>query len=381
MTAWLKRSFLTSALTCAACGAADQGHSVDAFALPLPEGFPAPAVPEDNPLTPEKVELGRFLFYDPRLSTNQTQSCASCHRQEKAFSDGRQVAVGSTGEVHPRNSPSLTNVAYNATLTWANPLLTTIEAQVLIPLFGDAPVELGARSEDRIVLDRFAADVAMRERFVAAYPNKDDPVQWESVVQALASFVRTLISGSSAFDRFVYAGERDALSTAARQGMELFFSERLECHHCHGGFNFSEASVHQDAAFDASRFHNTGLYNLDGMGAYPAHNTGVFEVTGRAEDMGRFRAPTLRNVAESAPYMHDGSMATLEEVVRFYEAGGRQIADGPLAGDGRQSPLKSGFVAGFVLSDDERRQLIAFLESLSDHVFLSDPRLADPFAS
>jgi cytochrome c peroxidase len=161
--------------------------------------------------------------------------------------------------------------------------------------------------------------------------------------------------------------------------MELFYSERLECHHCHGGFNFTEASVHAGSAFDAALFHNTGLYDLDGAGAYPAGNTGLYELTGEPADMGRFRAPTLRNVAVTAPYMHDGSVETLEEVIRIYEAGGRLIEDGPWAGDGRSSPLKSGLIPGFALTDDERADLVAFLESLTDARFLTDPRFADPY--
>lgn len=363
----------------AACGPDDEARTGEATALRVPLGFPEPEVPLDNPVTFEKAELGRHLFYDPRLSGNGMQSCGSCHEQERAFADGLPVAVGSTGEAHPRNSSGLTNAAYNASLTWANPLLTDLETQILIPLFGEHPIELGALGNEDEILDRLRADPAYVERFAEAFPGYADPVRWEHIVQALATFVRTMVSGDSPFDRFVYHGEREALSGAARRGMELFYSERLECHHCHGGFNFSESSTHANTAFDSQRFHNTGLYNLDGQGTYPADNQGVFEVTGRAEDMGRFRPPTLRNIGVSGPYMHDGSLATLEEVIRFYEAGGRVIEEGPLAGDGRESPLKSGLVAGFDLTDPERSDLIAFLNSLSDEAFLSDPRFANPF--
>jgi cytochrome c peroxidase len=162
--------------------------------------------------------------------------------------------------------------------------------------------------------------------------------------------------------------------------MTLFYSENLECHHCHGGFNFSEATIHAGSVFDSALFHNTGLYNLDGEGAYPANNTGIFEITGDPADMGRFRAPTLRNIAVTGPYMHDGSMDTLEAVLDHYAAGGRLIEDGPNAGDGRASPLKSGLVAGFSLTEDERADLVAFLESLTDETFLTDPALSDPYA-
>lgn len=347
--------------------------------LVVPAGFPAPSVPVGNPITRPKAELGRFLFYDRRLSGNGTQSCGSCHEQRLAFTDGRERSIGSTGEAHPRNANALTNVAYNATLTWANPVLTSLEQQFLIPIFGEFPIELGALGKEQEILDRLRADPEMLARFERAFPDDADPVAWQRIVEALATFTRTLISGDSPFDRFVYQINPTALSDAARRGLELFFSERLECHHCHGGFNFSEASVHAQSVFDASLFHNTGLYNVDGAGAYPPGNTGVYEVSGDPRDMGRFRAPSLRNVAVTAPYMHDGSVATLEEVIRIYEAGGRVIDEGPFAGDGRASPLKSGLVPGFNLTDAERADLLEFLHSLTDETFLTDPRFSDPY--
>lgn len=349
--------------------------------LRVPPGFPPPRVPDDNPATPARIELGRRLFYDHRLSANREQACSSCHRQEIAFTDGRTTGVGSTGQIHPRNSSSLTNVAYNATLTWANPVLTELEHQILIPIFGEVPVELGVTGREDEVLARFANDPDYAARFAEAFGPDSDPVSWGNLVKALASFCRSLISGRSPFDRFVYDQDQSALSAAALRGMGLFFSERLECHHCHGGFNFTEASVHDNSVFDAALFHNTGLYNIDGEGAYPAPNTGLHEITGRLQDMGKFRAPTLRNIAVTAPYFHDGSAQTLIEVIEIYEAGGRMIASGPTAGDGRTNPLKSGLVAGFSLTEDERSDLVEFLRSLTDEAFLSDPRLANPFLS
>lgn len=346
--------------------------------LVIPEGFPEPVVPADNPITPEKVELGRFLFYETRLSGNGTQSCGSCHLQELAFTDGKTVGEGSTGQLHVRNANGLGNVAYNASLTWANPILTEIETHMLLPLFGDDPVEMGASPGEQDVIDRIASDPEYVERFAVAFP--DTPIGWDPTIKAIASFTRTLITGDSPFDRYAFQGDADALSDAELRGMELFYSEELECHHCHGGFNFSGASTHADSPFDARLFQNTGLYNVDGAGAYPSNNPGVLAVTGDPADMGRFRAPSLRNVAVTAPYFHDGSAETLEEIVRVYEDGGRLVEDGPYAGDGRISPLKSGLVAGFTLTDDERADLIAFLEALTDETFLTDPRFSDPFA-
>lgn len=345
--------------------------------LVVPEGFPEPVVPADNPITAEKVELGRHLFYETRLSGNETQSCGSCHFQEHGFAQPEVVSEGSTGELHARNVNSLVNVAYNSSITWANPVLTDVETHMLLPLFGDDPVEMDAPDEATLIA-RLAEDPLYVGLFEQAYPEGDRG--WDPTIDAIGAFMRTLISGDSPFDRFTFQGEADALSDSQLRGMELFYSEELECHHCHGGFNFSEASTHADSVFDARLFQNTGLYNIDGQGAYPANNTGIFAITGEPEDMGRFRAPSLRNVAVTAPYLHDGSVETLEEVVRIYEAGGQLLEDGPYAGDGRISPLKSGLVAGFTLTDQERADLVAFLESLTDETFLTDPRFADPFA-
>ncbi|MGQ9908707.1 MAG: MbnH family di-heme enzyme [Candidatus Flexifilum sp.] len=344
----------------------------------LPAGFPVPVVPAHNPMTEEKVELGRYLFYDPRLSGNGSFSCSSCHLQALAFTDGRATAIGSTGDIHPRNSQTLTNAAYNATLTWANPNLLTLEQQILIPMFGEHPVELGITGQEDVVLARFRGDPQYRELFAAAFPDQSDPFTFNNIVQALASFTRTLISGDSAFDRYL-RGERDALSESAQRGMELFFSEGLECHHCHTGFNLTLSTISVNSSFIERPFFNTGLYNLDGRGAYPVDNTGVHEITNNPADMGRFRPPTLRNIALTAPYMHDGSIATLEDVIRFYMNGGRVIESGPYAGDGRANPYKSGLVAGFSLTEQEIADLVAFLESLTDETFISDPRLSDPF--
>lgn len=351
----------------------------DGYAWNLPQGFPLPQVPEDNPMSAEKVELGRHLFYDTRLSGNQSQSCATCHIQALAFSDGRVVAVGSTGEVHPRNSMGLVNSAYNATQTWANPNLTTLERQVVIPMFGEFPVELGLAGKEDELVARLAAEPLYQTLFAAAYPDEEEPITVATITRALASFTRTLISGDSPYDLNL-RGDKSALSEEAKRGMEMFFSERFECHHCHTGFNLSLSTVTANTTFPERPFFNTGLYNIDGKGAYPPNNAGVYEITGNAEDMGRFRPPSLRNVALTAPYMHDGSIATLEEVLAFYEAGGRLIESGEYAGDGRANPYKSGFIPGFTLTEQERADLVAFLESLTDETFITDPRFSDPFA-
>ena len=378
MTAARALSILVLAVVLAACG--DDGQrSEDAWTWDLPDDFPEPRVPSDNPMSASKVELGRRLFYDRRLSGNQTQACASCHAQARAFSDGLRASIGSTGEPHFRNAMALVNVAYNDVQTWANSSLVTLERQALIPMFGEAPVELGLVNREAELLVRLADDPIYQDLFVRAFPADPAPIALVNVTRALAAFQRSLISARSAWDRYT-DGDRDAISAAARRGGELFFGEKIECHHCHGGFNFPRSATWEGKLTDEPLFANNGLYDLDGQGAYPATDQGLIEVTGLAGDMGRFRAPTLRNIAVTAPYMHDGSIATLEDVIDHYARGGRLITEGPDAGDGRTSPLRSALVGGFTLTGTEREDLLEFLRSLTDDDFLVDPRHADPWA-
>ena len=311
----------------------------------LPRGFPVPLVPADNPMTPERVELGRRLFYDARLSGNGTQSCASCHRPELAFTDGLARAVGSTGEQHPRGSMSLINVAYNASYNWSDKHARRLEGQALVPMYSFRPVEMGIDGHDDEVLDRLRADPDYPGGFAAAFPEDPDPLRLENVPLAIAAFERTLISGNAPYYRLVYHGESDALSPSARRGMRLFFSERTRCATCHAGFNFS------------------GPVGFEGVGPVEP----VFHDTGVAEERGVFRAPTLLNIELTAPYMHDGSVASLSEVIALYAAGGRE-----------EEP-RSERVSGFAISEQEIRDLVAFLESLTDSEFLAESRFADPF--
>jgi cytochrome c peroxidase len=373
---------MLGALALAACGGTEPGRSDAPYTWDLPPGFPAPTVPADNPMTAAKVTLGRHLFYDRRLSQNQTQSCATCHRQARAFTDGRARGLGSTGQNHPRGSMSLANVAYASTLTWANDIVTQLERQALVPMFGETPVELGLGGHEDEMLARLRADARYQQLFPQAFPALPNPFTIDAVTKSLASFERTLISGRAPYDRYEAGLDRDAISESAKRGAALFFSERLECFHCHGGFAFADAVSHQGKAFAETTFHNTGLYNLDGRGAYPPDNTGLLAVSGKPSDMGRFKAPTLRNIAVTAPYMHDGSIATLSEVLDHYAAGGRTIPAGqPNAGVGSKNPFKSELVTGFMLTEAEKADVIQFLESLTDDGFLSDPRHADPFAA
>ena len=256
---------------------------------------------------------------------------------------------------------------------------------MLTPLFGTDPVEMGINDDNRdAVLARIAAVPDYAERFRAVWGNDDGSadveVTWERIIAAIAAFQRTIISANSRHDRFL-AG-RAALTDAEQRGRTLFFGDRAGCSQCHGGFNFNDQTRRADSGTATPLpFHNTGLYNLDGAGAYPAPNRGVFEFTGTASDMGRFRAPSLRNVELTRPYMHDGSVPTLEAVLAFYADGGRLTASGPLAGDGRASPLRSERLRHASLSAAEQQDLVAFLRSLTDTTLLDNPAFADPFAA
>lgn len=345
----------------------------------LPKGFPKPCVPPSNPMTQSKVTLGRYLFYDKRLSGNQTQSCASCHFQKWAFTDGVAVSKGSTGEHTSRNSMSLANVAYAATFTWSNPLLTSLEKQINVPLFGTRPVELGLRGRDKELVQRLRASSVYNKLFRDAYPKQKPPITVDNTKKALATFVRSMISGNSIYDQVTYQGKKELLTASARRGLNLFRSERLECFHCHAGFNFQDAITYVGKKPNIRLFHNTALYNVDGQGAYPKPNTGVHEVTDDPADMGRFRVPTLRNIELTAPYMHDGSIATLSGVIDHYAAGGRTVHTGPKKGIGKNNPRKSVFMTGFRITPQEKEDLIAFLKTLTDKRFITDPRFSNPW--
>jgi cytochrome c peroxidase len=366
-----------AAFVCAAVAIAYTAASRSASGIPF--GYPAIRVPPENPMSDGKAALGRWLFYDRRLSVTASIACADCHRQQFAFADPRARSVGATGERTSRNAMTLANVAYNGRYTWADNTLKTLEQQARIPLTGNHPLEMGVLEDERGIMNRIREDQRYVELFAAAFPESDDAVNLENVIRAISSFERTLISLNAPFDRFL-AGDDGALSDSAQRGFRLFRSERLKCARCHDGFNFRMTPGHRTTEDDDSvAYHNTGLYNVDGRGGYPEDDRGLFEVTRNRDDMGRFKAPTLRNIAVTAPYMHDGSVATLEDVIEHYAAGGRVTPAGANAGDGRASPYKSGFVTGFAVTAQEKRDVTAFLESLTDAAFLTNPAFSNPF--
>jgi cytochrome c peroxidase len=361
-----------------AAHAAESGAG-EGYSWSLPKGFPKPRVPADNPMTAPKVELGRHLFYDTRMSVNGKASCATCHKQELAFTDGKMVAVGTTGEQHSRGAMSLVNVAYSAVLTWSNPRMKELEQQALVPMFGVHPVELGLREDDDRFLSVMRSDRKYHELFPRAFPEQADPFTVANLVKAIASFERSIISARSPYDRYHYGRDDSAVSESAKRGEILFFSRNQSCFQCHSGFNLSGDTAFEGHELREAAFHNTGLYNVAGALSYPLPNVGIFEFTGVPSDVGKFKAPTLRNIALTAPYMHDGTIGTLEEVLDHYAAGGRTIGSGSSAGVGHNNPYKDPLIGGFKMSDQDRNDLIEFLKSLTDEAVLRDPRFANPW--
>jgi cytochrome c peroxidase len=362
---------VTIALVGCSAGAEPAAEAELPFEWQLPPGFPKPYVPADNKMSTSKVELGRRLFYDPRLSVSGEMSCATCHRQELAFTDGLARPSGATGEQVARSSMSLVNVAYYYPYTWENPKPHTLEQQALIPLFGEAPIEMGFGLVREEVMEAMKRDETYASLFSRAFPELTEPFTDDALVKALAAFQRTIISGDSPFDRYAYGGEEDALSPDAKLGFELFNTERFECYHCHAGLNFTTAFRAAASKSLGKDYQNNGLYDLDGEGSYPAESPGLVALSNDPTDRGKFRVPTLRNVAVTAPYMHDGSIATLDDVLAHYAAGGRA--------EGRTNPNKSQFVRGFSFEAGEKEAFRALLESLTDESVLRDARFSDPW--
>jgi len=346
----------------------------------LPRGFPKPRVPAANPMSQAKALLGRYLFYDKRMSVNGAQSCASCHRQELAFSDGRATARGATGQDHPRSAMSLVNVAYAGALTWSNPNLRSLEEQALIPMLSEHPVELGLHGRVNAFLSQLRAEPVYRALFRKAFPEAQDPFSLANVAKALAVFERTIISARSPYDRYHFGGDLGAISDSAQRGEAIFFGDVVAgCFRCHGGFNFSDATVYEGRGSAPIEFHNTALYNMPGTFAYPWPNLGIYGQTRKRADVGKFKTPSLRNVALTAPYMHDGSVSTLEEVLDHYAAGGRTIASGPYAGRGHDNANRDARMTGIALTRQNRLDLLAFLRSLTDVELTCDVRFSNPW--
>ncbi|TAH07237.1 MAG: di-heme enzyme [Sphingobacteriia bacterium] len=322
-----------------------------------------------NNTSSAKIELGRFLFYDTKLSYNNTKSCSSCHDPKYAFSDGYRRSSGADGYAVRRNAPSLINTKFLTAYTWGDSSIHRFESQLIFPFFNDDPKELGWRKNDKELLLRFLASPVYQRIFQKAFPTQKQPINIQNIFTALIAFENQLVSFNAPYDAFL-KGNKYALNEQAQKGMSLFYSEKLACGACH---------IWQQANPVKPVYANTGLYNIDGKNNYPDSDEGLFIQTGNIADKGFFRVPSLRNILLTAPYTHDGSVATIDELIRIYERGGRKIITGVLAGDGKNNRHKSKLIKGFILSDEERLALISFLDAFTDTSFLQKKNLLNPF--
>ena len=323
-----------------------------------------------NDFTVEKEELGRYLFYDRRLSINNSKACATCHAQEFAFTDRYNRSIGALGDLHQRNSRPLFNLILNAYLTAADSTLHFPEQQIVNPMFSTHPVELGWTGNEKLLLSKIGNDSLYQRLFAKAFPKEENPVTVQNIQASISSFIKNIFSFSSAYDRYL-AGDTNALSESEKKGKALFFADSLRCVACHGGINFNHPN--------GNDFFNIGLYNLQGKGNYPEYDQGLFTLTHNPADRGKHKVPTLRNLVFTAPYFHDGSTLTIEEVINVYEQGGRKIDSGIYKGDGRMNPNKSSLISGFKLNSQQRLDLINFLFSLTDSSLIKNPAYSNPF--
>jgi cytochrome c peroxidase len=317
------------------------------YNLVLPKGFPPMEIPENNPFTVEGIELGRKLFYDIRLSGNNTQSCADCHATIYSYADSAKFSLGIDGLEGKRNAMAVINVGYNIASFWDG-RSKTLEDQALMPVVD--PLEMHANWPE--VLVKLNEDQEYRDLFKLVY--KVDVIDSLDVARAIAQFERTMVSGNSRFDKFE-RGEL-LLNPDELRGFQVFATEKGDCFHCHG-----------TSLFMGFQFENNGLQQT-------MTDIGYGKVTGSSLDNGKFRAPSLRNIAQTAPYMHDGRFKTLEEVIEFYNSGVNQNSP-------NVSPLmlKQNRPHGSLnLTPQQKSDLVAFLKTLTDSEFLNNESFQDP---
>jgi len=308
----------------------------------VPPHFPPIPFPVNNPYTREKVELGRYLFYEKLLSKDENlKSCSHCMMQEHGFSDGREVSIGYGSEPQFRNTMSLSNVAYRTQLFWDGR-----GGSIESPAYRSISLIYILGSDTNVVNKRLSEHPKYPEMFRKAFGDSAKPSSYLASL-AIATFVRTFISGNSAYDRY-FLGDSSALTDEQKQGKDLFFSDRTNCSKCHAGFMFTDG-----------KYHNTGTTTH-------YFDRGRYWITWNNNDRGKFITPTLRNVEVNAPYMHDGLKRKLEDVIENYNIGGKSWF------------TKDTLMKKMNLTPAEKKSIIAFLKSLTDWEFINNPRFKDP---
>jgi cytochrome c peroxidase len=319
------------------------------------------------------IELGKYLFFDRRLSINQTRSCGTCHNPQFAFTDGYKRSLGAYADLHQRNTQPLFNLSELKYFTASDSTLHSPLQQMDNPLFNTHPIEMGIKGNEAIILKRIETDNAYKKLLSEAGLT----LTWANIKIAIAQFTLSIKSNNSPYDKFI-KGDSNALSLNEKNGKEIFFSSKTKCASCHGGNNFSTPNIKNDKG-EINFYFNTGLYNIDGKGAYPLYDQGLFQHTKNNNDMGKFRVPTLRNLAYTAPYMHDGSVASLNEAIDLYINGGRKITEGINNGDGITNKYKHAFINPILINEEEKKNLLSFLLTLSDSSFIKNADYQNPF--
>ncbi len=296
-----------------------------------------------NPFSMEKAALGRYLFYDKRLSVNNTKSCASCHAPQFSFTDSYRRSVGAFGDFTKHNSPPLVNIVFNNYFTYTDTSFHSPERQINNPMFGIAPVEMGWEGNEDEILGRIKNEIQYVQLFSKAFPSDREKFTVKNLQFAITSFVKTLISLNSPYDQYMN-GDSTILSVAAKRGKVLFESKELKCSLCHGGINFNHPLFQQSPYFAAGFSSDAGKDSL------------------------RYKVPTLRNLEFTSPYFNDGSVEALEEVINQFAAGGKAQNRHP-------------YVSGFSLNLEQRKDLVHFLLSLSDSSFIKKTLFQDPWVT
>lgn len=302
----------------------------------------------------EQQQLGQYLFFDTRLSLNNTKSCASCHNPSFAFSDGYKTSITALGENVQHNAPSLINSTYLKRFDWANPTATSLVAQIQRPLYGNHPIELGLNHNIQKLNQIFSKDTFYIQLFKKAFPNDNSLFTPKQIETALVAYEKTLISRESKFDKQTFTSNQ-------YYGLKLFTSAKLNCVSCHPPPYFTLATKSDNID---SIYANIGLYVK-----YPLTDNGLSSFTKKSSDEGKFKIPSLRNVLLTAPYMHDGSIATISEVIDHYAKGGRN------------HPNKNKNIKGFTITSKEKQDLIEFLETLTDSSIFYKQNFKNPFKS
>lgn len=310
--------------------------------LEIPDGIPDSVFSEpDNPFSKEKAVLGRYLFYDKRLSVNNTKSCASCHAPQFSFTDSYRRSVGVFGDFTRHNSPPLVNLVFNKYFTYRDSALHSPERQINNPMFGTSPVEMGWKGNENEILQRIRNDSLYSTLFRKAFLDEKERYTVKNVQYAITTFIKTLISLNAPYDAYK-KGDKKAFGDSEKRGMALFESADLKCNLCHSGINFNKP-VFQQSPYIVSGFSGD-----------------------REQDSMQYKIPTLRNLAFTSPYFNDGSVESLDEVVNLFAMGGK-------------APNRHPYVQGFSINLGEKKDLVRFLLSLSDSSFIKKTQFQDPW--